>query len=129
MTAATPAFRKRKLLMLSWEYPPVVVGGLGRHVHALATTLARAGHDVTVATRHAPGAALDEVVEGVRVVRAPQDPPMIPLDTEHLLAWPVAFTHTLTRAARHAAPADAVQLAHAHNCPLTHPALTSQYYL
>ena len=27
--------------MLSWEYPPVVVGGLGRHVHALATELAR----------------------------------------------------------------------------------------
>ena len=91
MTATTTAFQKRKLLMLSWEYPPVMVGGLGRHVHALATTLARAGHDVTVATRHAPGAPLDEVVDGVRVVRAPEDPPVIPLDTEHLLAWAVAF--------------------------------------
>ena len=29
-----------RVLMLSWEYPPVVVGGLGRHVHALATQLA-----------------------------------------------------------------------------------------
>jgi len=29
-----------RVLMLSWEYPPVVVGGLGRHVHALATSLA-----------------------------------------------------------------------------------------
>jgi glycogen(starch) synthase len=27
-----------KVLMLSWEYPPVLVGGLGRHVHALGTT-------------------------------------------------------------------------------------------
>jgi glycogen(starch) synthase len=33
-----------RILMLSWEYPPVVVGGLGRHVHALATNLAAAGH-------------------------------------------------------------------------------------
>ncbi|MEV4987170.1 glycosyltransferase family 1 protein, partial [Micromonospora sp. NPDC053811] len=23
----------RRILMLSWEYPPVLVGGLGRHVH------------------------------------------------------------------------------------------------
>jgi len=45
---------KLRILMLSWEYPPVVVGGLGRHVHALATSLATAGHEVTVVTRHAP---------------------------------------------------------------------------
>ena len=25
-----------RVLMLSWEYPPVLVGGLGRHVHALS---------------------------------------------------------------------------------------------
>ena len=30
-----------KVLMVSWEYPPVVIGGLGRHVHHLATALAR----------------------------------------------------------------------------------------
>ncbi len=115
--------------MLSWEYPPVVVGGLGRHVHALATTLARAGHDVTVATRHAPGAALDEVVDGVRIVRAPQDPPMIPLDTEHLLAWAVAFNHTLTRAALHAARGEGFELVHAHDWLVTHAAVTVKDYL
>ena len=68
-----------RVLMLSWEYPPVVVGGLGRHVHALATALAAAGHEVTVVTRHAEGAPLEEYVEGVRVVRAPEDPPLFPL--------------------------------------------------
>src|SRR5215207_8688069 len=57
--AATPV----RILMLSWEYPPVVVGGLGRHVHALATSLVRAGHEVTVVTRHAPGAPLEEYAE------------------------------------------------------------------
>ncbi|MEV4629711.1 glycogen/starch synthase, partial [Micromonospora sp. NPDC049523] len=40
--------RKQRILMLSWEYPPVLVGGLGRHVHALSVALAAAGHDVTV---------------------------------------------------------------------------------
>ncbi|WP_435870843.1 glycogen/starch synthase, partial [Micromonospora globbae] len=40
--------RHQRVLMLSWEYPPVLVGGLGRHVHALSTALAAAGHHVTV---------------------------------------------------------------------------------
>ncbi|MFV2020246.1 glycogen/starch synthase, partial [Micromonospora sp. LOL_023] len=42
--------RSQRVLMLSWEYPPVVVGGLGRHVHALSVALANAGHEVTVVT-------------------------------------------------------------------------------
>ena len=40
-----------KVLMVSWEYPPVVIGGLGRHVHHLATALAAAGHEVVVLSR------------------------------------------------------------------------------
>jgi glycogen(starch) synthase len=53
--------------MLSWEYPPLLVGGLGRHVHALATTLAAAGHDVTVVTPDATSRT--ETRSGVRLVR------------------------------------------------------------
>ena len=34
-----------KVLLVSWEYPPVVIGGLGRHVYQLATALAAGGHD------------------------------------------------------------------------------------
>lgn len=48
---------KIKVLMPIWEHPPVLVGGLGRHVHAPATGSVRAGHEVTVGTPHAPGAA------------------------------------------------------------------------
>src|SRR3954453_23033449 len=59
--------RPMRIMMLSWEYPPLVVGGLGRHVHALATSLVTAGHDVTVVTRHALGAPLEEYLEGVRI--------------------------------------------------------------
>jgi glycosyltransferase involved in cell wall biosynthesis len=40
-----------KVLMVSWEYPPVVVGGLGRHVFQLATALAAAGHEIVVLSR------------------------------------------------------------------------------
>ena len=44
-----------KILMVSWEYPPVVIGGLGRHVHHLATALADAGHEVVVLSRRPSG--------------------------------------------------------------------------
>ena len=44
-----------KILMVSWEYPPVVIGGLGRHVHHLSTALAAAGHEVVVLSRPPDG--------------------------------------------------------------------------
>jgi glycogen synthase len=124
-----PAAPSLRVLMLSWEYPPVVVGGLGRHVHALATALAAAGHRVTVVTRHAPEAPLEEVREGVRVVRAPEDPPLFPLATPTLLAWTMAFNHSLTRAALHAAATDSYDLIHAHDWLVTHTAVTLRDHL
>ncbi|RMF05440.1 MAG: glycosyltransferase family 1 protein [Chloroflexi bacterium] len=39
-----------RILMLSWEYPPHIEGGLGRHVAELAPALARQGIDVHVVT-------------------------------------------------------------------------------
>ncbi|NED59425.1 glycogen/starch synthase, partial [Streptomyces sp. SID10244] len=44
-----------RILIVSWEYPPVVVGGLGRHVHHLATELAAQGHDIVMLTRRPTG--------------------------------------------------------------------------
>ena len=44
-----------KILMVSWEYPPVVIGGLGRHVYQLATALAAGGHEVVVLARRPEG--------------------------------------------------------------------------
>ena len=53
--ARTKSVLPVKILMLSWEYPPVVIGGLGRHVHHLSTALAAAGHDVVVLSRRPTG--------------------------------------------------------------------------
>ena len=39
-----------RILMLSWEYPPRVVGGIARVVGELSKRLAKEGHDVTVVT-------------------------------------------------------------------------------
>jgi glycosyltransferase involved in cell wall biosynthesis len=66
--------------MLSWEYPPLVYGGLSRHVHGLSESLAAAGHDIVVISQHTDDAPAESVVGGVRVVRVPHDPPLVPMD-------------------------------------------------
>lgn len=109
-----------RILHLSWEYPPRVFGGLGRHVHALAEAQARAGHDVTVVTPHADGAPDREVVEGVTVIRVRRDPPYVPLDVDHLMVWALGFE---TAAARRVCELGlAPDVVHAHDWHVAHAA-------
>ncbi|MBQ0897533.1 glycosyltransferase family 4 protein [Micromonospora sp. U56] len=121
--------RHQRVLILSWEYPPVLVGGLGRHVHALSVALAAAGHEVTVVTRHAEGAPLEEYADGVRVLRAAEDPVTFPLATGSLLAWTMAFNHTLTRTALRAAESGDYDVVHAHDWLVAHTAITLAEHL
>ncbi len=92
-----------KILMVSWEYPPVVIGGLGRHVHHLSTALAAAGHEVVVLSRRPAGTdpsthpSTDEVREGVRVVAAAQDPHEFSFSSD-MMAWTLAMGHSMIRA-------------------------------
>ncbi len=59
-----------RILMLSWEYPPRIVGGIARHVEELAWELAALKDvEVHVVTCHHDGAPDDEVVRGVHVHR------------------------------------------------------------
>ncbi|MCW3819180.1 glycosyltransferase family 4 protein [Micromonospora sp. DR5-3] len=121
--------RHLRVLMLSWEYPPVLVGGLGRHVHALSVALAAAGHEVTVVTRHAEGAPLEEYADGVRILRAAEDPVRFPLATNSLLAWTMAFNHTLTRTALRATESGGYDVIHAHDWLVAHTAMTLAEHL
>ncbi len=76
--------------MVSWEYPPVMYGGLGRHVHALASALTVAGHDVTVLTQAATGTPAEQPGSSSepQVVRAllPSDFPDVYADTAGFVA-------------------------------------------
>jgi len=118
-----------RILHLSWEYPPLVYGGLGRHVHALAEAQAAAGHDVVVLTQHPSGSdvALDEVVNGVRVVRVPHDPPAIPMS--ELLAWVLALNHAFARAGMRLGRSWVPEVLHGHDWVVAHAgaALRQEY--
>jgi glycogen(starch) synthase len=86
-----------RVLMLSWEYPPLVVGGIAAHVDGLARAMTRAGHEVVVFSLHHPNVGDDEVVEGVRVLRANTDLPWLPDDD--LVARMSSANHQLTQLA------------------------------
>ena len=58
-----------KILMLTWEYPPRVVGGIARVVHDLSQTLIKDGHEVTVVTYKEGDAPYFEDDKGVKVYR------------------------------------------------------------
>ena len=111
---------------LSWEYPPVVYGGLGRHVHALAEAQAALGHEVTVVTDHAEGAPRSQMINGVRVLRADPAPPDLPFDTEHLLAWVLNLDHRLTRLGLQAWRDIRPDVLHAHDWLVAHTAMDLQ---
>ncbi|MBI5104673.1 MAG: glycosyltransferase family 4 protein [Solirubrobacterales bacterium] len=70
-----------RVLILSWEYPPIVEGGLARHVRKLSEALVRDEDvEVHVLTRGGEHGPLDEVRHGVHVhrVREPQYPRALP---------------------------------------------------
>ena len=58
-----------RILMLSWEYPPRVVGGIARVVHDLSHRLIKDGHDVTVVTYRDGNVPYFENDSGVKVYR------------------------------------------------------------
>jgi len=61
--------RDLSVMMLSWEFPPRIIGGISPHVHYLSKSLAKSGVKVYVVTCDFPGAPQHEVVDGVEVFR------------------------------------------------------------
>lgn len=90
-------------------------GGLGRHVHALAETQARQGDDVVVITQGEPGAAPDEVVNGVRVIRVERDAPEVPDWRTRFIEWTFGFNVAVARAGMALAREWRPDVVHAHD--------------
>ncbi|MEM1590252.1 MAG: glycosyltransferase family 4 protein [Candidatus Bathyarchaeia archaeon] len=58
-----------RVMMLTWEFPPRIIGGISPHVYYLSKNLARKGVKVYVVTCDFPGAPSHEIVNGVEVFR------------------------------------------------------------
>ena len=74
-----------RALILSWEYPPLIEGGLARHVRKLAECLAELGVDVHVLTRGGEESPAEDVAGGVAIHRVRE--PTRPRDLGEFVAW------------------------------------------
>jgi glycogen synthase len=74
-----------RVLILSWEYPPLIEGGLARHVRKLSEALVDLGVEVHVLTRGGEGAPANEIAAGVEVHRIRE--PAHPTDLDEFVDW------------------------------------------
>jgi glycogen synthase len=74
-----------RVLILSWEYPPLIEGGLARHVRKLAESLVDLDIDVHVLTRGGEESPSEEQVAGVQIHRVRE--PTRPSDLGEFVAW------------------------------------------
>ncbi len=109
-----------KILMLSWEFPPRVVGGLARHVDELSAALVRAGHEVHVVTADSPGAPEFETFKGIKVYRVKS------YRTKHLNFLDEIYNLNLglLEHAIHLLRTEPFDLVHAHDWLVAHAGIT-----
>ncbi len=58
-----------RVILITWEYPPKIVGGIARHVYDLSNAMVKLGIEVHVITCEHPGAVAEEVENGVYLYR------------------------------------------------------------
>ena len=71
--------------MLSWEYPPLIEGGLARHVRKLSEALVELGVEVHVLTRGGEESPAEERCAGVHVHRIVE--PKRPTELGEFVTW------------------------------------------
>jgi len=58
-----------RILVLAWEFPPRIVGGIARHVAELYPEIVKLGHEVHLLTVEFENAPRYELVEGIHIYR------------------------------------------------------------
>lgn len=113
----------KRVLILSWEYPPVIEGGLARHVRKLSEELVRQGVAVDVLTRGADerseeGPPALEERAGVTVHRVRE--PNWPRDLDRFVAWVERMNEDMLRAGEALAEERSYDLVHGHDWLVAH---------
>jgi glycogen(starch) synthase len=112
-----------RVLILSWEYPPVIEGGLARHVRKLAEALVRQGVTVDVLTR---GVGAEEppsqahVRDGAAVNVHRVREPGWPRDLDQFVAWVEQMNRDMLAAGEALAQEHSYDLVHGHDWLVAH---------
>jgi glycogen synthase len=102
-----------RILLVSWEYPPVIEGGLARHVRKLSEQLVAGGAEVHVLTRGSGRLPAREERHGV-VVHRVREPPF-PLDLNKFVRWVAAMNADMRELGGELAEQLELDLVHSHD--------------
>ncbi len=80
------------ICMLTWEFPPRIVGGIARHCYGLAKSLAHNGHGVHVVTLDFPGTPIYEEMDGIKVYRT-----AVEMGHPNFFTWALIFNHFMMK--------------------------------
>jgi glycogen synthase len=115
-----------RMLMLSWEYPPHIIGGMGAHVADITPALAAEGVEVVVVTPRLRDGEPDEApTRGVRVVRVP----VSAVDASSFITFVTQTNQELERAAIDLySQVDGFDLIHTHDWLTARAAISLKQY-
>ncbi|MCA1054833.1 glycosyltransferase [Rossellomorea aquimaris] len=112
------------VLILSWEYPPNIVGGLSRHVYDLANNLVRKGKKVHVLTARSKDSLAIEVIEGVTIHRVH---PLHPYE-ENFFKWVFDLNQSFIQYAHDLIKEERITHIHAHDWIVSTSAIKLKEY-
>ncbi|MEK6250353.1 MAG: glycosyltransferase family 4 protein [Actinomycetota bacterium] len=102
-----------RLLILSWEYPPLIEGGLARHVRKLAEALVDLDLDVHVLTRGGEESPAEEQAGGVTIYRIRE--PKRPTDLGEFVTWVERMNSDMLAAGVELGDSFSFDLVHGHD--------------
>ncbi|GAC1535431.1 MAG: glycosyltransferase family 4 protein [Marmoricola sp.] len=102
-----------RVLVISWEYPPIIEGGLARHVRKLSENLVAEGVEVHVLTRGGGALAPVEDRHGVIVHRLAEPP--FPKDVKAFVRWVETMNEDMRELGEQIADRIAFDLVHSHD--------------
>ncbi|QED48638.1 glycosyltransferase [Cytobacillus dafuensis] len=117
--------KRKKILLLTWEYPPNIIGGLSRHVHGLAGGLHKKGYEVYVITANSNQQMQEEFTDGIHIYRVK---PLLEKDND-FLSWIGGLNLAMIQKAMELSKIHHFSLIHAHEWLVGACGITLQEFL
>lgn len=117
--------KKLHVLMLTWEYPPRIIGGLSRHVYDLSIHLAKIGVKVSIITCEAPNTPFEEHFENLSIYRVPEKI----IDSSNFIYWIYLLNLSMITKAYLINQKEPFDIIHSHDWLTTFSAFTLKHSL
>jgi glycosyltransferase involved in cell wall biosynthesis len=100
-----------KILVLTWEFPPRLIGGIARHCAELYPEMTKLGYEIHLITIEVGLAPAYEVIDGIHIYRVEVEPS----PRDHLLTWIANMNTSLQEQAQLLLAIHQFDLLHAHD--------------